>query len=345
LSPSCFQINPLFHIPSRVFGCVCFVHNLSPGLDKLSAHALKCVFLGYSRLQKWYRCYSPETKKYYMSTNVTFFEQTPYFSSSVQDTHVIQQVLPLPVVESPISDVSVNPSPTPPPLEPPSPPTDTFPSPDLQHMTLTDSPIIQEYGESSTSDPSPSSLAPMPPDEGNSGWPIALRKGIRSTWNPHPIYNFLSYHKLSLSYCSLLSSVSSIPIPKNVKEALDHPGWRQAMIAEIQALEHNHTWELMPLLPGKKAVGCRWVYAVKVGSDGQVDRLKARLVAKGYTQIYGLDYCDTFSLVAKMTAIRLFFAMAAIHHWPLHQLDIKNAFLHGNLEEEVYMEQPPGFVA
>ena len=101
----------------------------------------------------------------------------------------------------------------------------------------------------------------------------------------------------------------------------------------------------MPLPLGKKAVGCRWVYAIKVGPDGHVDQLKARLVAKGYTQVYGLDYCDIFSPVAKMTIIRLFFAMAAIRHWPLHQLDIKNAFLHGDLEEEVYMEQPLGFVA
>ena len=101
----------------------------------------------------------------------------------------------------------------------------------------------------------------------------------------------------------------------------------------------------MPLPSGKKVVGCRWVYAIKVGPNGQVDQLKARLVAKGYTQVYDLDYCDTFSPVAKITTIRLFFAMVAIRHWPLHQLDIKNAFLHGDLEEEVYMEQSPGFVA
>ena len=117
------------------------------------------------------------------------------------------------------------------------------------------------------------------------------------------------------------------------------------MIDEMQALEHNGTWELVPFPPGKKHVGCQWVYAIKVGANGQIDRLKARLVAKGYTQIYGLDYGDTFSPVAKITSVRLFLAIAVIRHWPLYQLDIKNAFLQGELEEEIYMEQLPGFVA
>ena len=110
-------------------------------------------------------------------------------------------------------------------------------------------------------------------------------------------------------------------------------------------MEHNGTWELVLLPPGKKPVGCRWVYAIKVGANGQIDRLKARLVVKGYTLIYSLDYGDTFSPVAKITFVRLFHAIIAIRHWPLYQLDIKNAFLQGELEEEIYMEQLPGFVA
>ncbi|KAL2318681.1 hypothetical protein Fmac_032557 [Flemingia macrophylla] len=184
----------------------------------------------------------------------------------------------------------------------------------------------------------------MSPDP-SLGWPIALRKGNHSTRNHHPIYNFLSYHRLSPSYFAFVSSLTTLTIPKDIHEALAHPGWREAMIVELQALEQSGTWELVPLPPGKTIVGCRWVYDIKVGPTGVIDRLKTRLVAKGYTQIYDLDYGDTFSPVAKIPTIRLFLAMPAIRHWPLHQLDIKNVFLHGELEEEIYMEQPPGFVA
>ena len=117
------------------------------------------------------------------------------------------------------------------------------------------------------------------------------------------------------------------------------------MIKEMIALHDNDSWELVPLPQGKSAVGRRWVYIVKVGPNGAIDRLKARLVPERYTQIYELDYGNTFSLVAKSASVRLLISFAAMHHWMLHQLDIKNAFLHGELAEEVYMEQPPGFVA
>ncbi|RVX18354.1 Retrovirus-related Pol polyprotein from transposon RE1 [Vitis vinifera] len=186
-------------------------HLTSPSpADKLSARATKCIFLGYSRLQKGYHCYSSETHRYFLSAHVTFFEDLPFFSTSES----------LPVSEVPA-----------------------------------DSPPI----------PSVSPAPALPP---STDLPIALQK-----------------------------------------------------------------------------VGCRWVYTVKVGPDGQVDRLKAHLVAKGYTQVYGSDYGDTCSPVAKIASVHLLLSMVAMRSWPLYQLDIKNVFLHGDLAKEVFMEQPPGFVA
>ena len=111
------------------------------------------------------------------------------------------------------------------------------------------------------------------------------------------------------------------------------------MIEEINALTDNGTWDLVCLPVGKKAIGSRWVFTVKVNLDGSIARLKAHLVAKGYVQIYGVDYFDTFSPVGKLSYIRLFISLAATNGWDLHQLDIKNVFLRGDLVEEVYMEQ------
>ena len=134
-------------------------------------------------------------------------------------------------------------------------------------------------------------------------------------------------------------------LPNTFQEALSYPGWLSTMIEEMDALNGNGTWNLVHLPTGKKVIGCRWVFAVKVNPNGSVARLKARLVAKGYVQTYGVDYSDTFSPVVKMTSVRLFISLVVTHNWDLHQLDIKNAFLHGDLQEEVYMEQPSGFVA
>ena len=172
--------------------------------------------------------------------------------------------------------------------------------------------------------------------------PIAIRKGKRQC--VHPISSFCTYNQLSFQSCSFIASLDSISLPNTFEEALSHPSWRSAMIEEMDALDRNDTWNLVHLPTGKKSIGCRWVFAVKVNPDGSIARLKARLVAKGYAQTYGVDYSDTFSPVARMTSVWLFISLADTHNWDFHQLDIENTFLHGDLQEEVYMEQPPGFV-
>ncbi|RVW74545.1 Retrovirus-related Pol polyprotein from transposon TNT 1-94 [Vitis vinifera] len=238
--------------------------------DKLSAKATKCIFLGYSRLQKGYRCYSPDTHRYFLSVDVTFFEDSPFFSSS--ESLPFLKYYHFPYI---------------------SPPSDALSHPlqvyHRRHCVV--APPLSSAKVPDDSHPIPP-IFPTPALSSTDHLPITLRKGNRYTRNPHPIYNFLSYHRLSSSYSAFVSTLSSVSLPKSTSEALSHPGWRQAMVDEMAALHSN------------------------VGPDGQVDRLKARLIAKGYTQIYGCDY-----------------------------LNIKNAFLHGELLEEVYMEQPPGFVA
>ena len=115
------------------------------------------------------------------------------------------------------------------------------------------------------------------------------------------------------------------------------------MDKEIIALETTKTWVLTPLPAGKRPISCKWVYRVKLNHDGNVERYKARLVAKEYTKREGLDFLKTFSPVAKTISVRVLIALALAKWWPLHQLDINNAFFHGDLEEEVYMDLPPGY--
>ena len=115
-----------------------------------------------------------------------------------------------------------------------------------------------------------------------------------------------------------------------MQDALSHPRWKRAIVEEMVAIHSSGTWNLVFLPTRKSPVGCHWVYTFKIGPDGRVDRLEAQLVAKGYTRIYGSDYYDIFSPVAKMASIRLLLFMAAMRSWPLFQLDIKNTFLYGD---------------
>ena len=198
-----FPNQPLFCLPPHVFGCVCFFHILTPRQDKLLAKATKCIFLGYSRLQRGYRCYSTNTNRYFIFADVTFFEGSSFFSS--KEYPRLSDVLHVPLVL--------------PPLDFPSPPTDSMTRP-LQVYTRRPRPPTRPLADSTSMPPSSPAPVPQPPDD----LPIAIQKGTCSTSNPHPVYNFLSYHRLSFSYFVFVSTLSSIFIPTSTSEAPSYPG-------------------------------------------------------------------------------------------------------------------------
>jgi hypothetical protein len=181
--------------------------------------------------------------------------------------------------------------------------------------------------------------------------PIAHRKQPRpnagklpSRLGPYNVSNYVTYDAVGSSYKAFITALDSAgPLPRDWQEAKLNPKWRAAMLEEMAALDKNNTWVITPLPANKKIVGCKWVFTIKQTPEGKVERYKARLVAKGYSQTYGVDYDETFAPVAKMSTIKTLISVAANNKWKLFQLDVKNAFLHGNLNEEVYMEIPPGF--
>jgi hypothetical protein len=132
--------------------------------------------------------------------------------------------------------------------------------------------------------------------------------------------------------------------PATLAEVEQDVHWWTAMTEEIQAIEDNHTWVLTNLPPGRKAIGLKWVFKVKRDEKGSVVKHKARLVVKGYSQQQGVDYEEIFTPVARLEAVRLLLALAANQGWEVHHMDVKSAFLNGDLMEEVYVSQPPGFV-
>ena len=163
---------------------------------------------------------------------------------------------------------------------------------------------------------------------------------------PHPMQTRSKHgiFKPKVNYLAQSHTDYSITEPSSYTTASKHPQWCTAMNKEFQALQQQGTWALVPQPPFKNIVSCKWVYKLKYNSDGTIARYKARLVAKGFHQQYGVDFDETFSPVVKPPTVRLILSLAVSLNWSLRQLDVKNAFLHGTLKEEVYMTQPQGYV-
>ena len=198
-------------------------------------------------------------------------------------------------------------------------------------------PIPNEISELAI-DPLPNSMTND--NSNNLDIPIDIRKGKRSCTS-HLISKYLSYGKLSKKYNAFTSKISNLHVPRNIQE--NDPDSKSTVMEKMNDLRKNGTWEVVDLPIDQKTVGCKWLFIVKCKADDSVERFKAKLVAKGFTQTYGVDYQKTFAPITKINYIRVLLSLAANYNWPIHQLDIKNAFLNGDLEEEVFMSPPPGF--
>ncbi|GJV54564.1 ribonuclease H-like domain, reverse transcriptase, RNA-dependent DNA polymerase [Tanacetum coccineum] len=171
--------------------------------------------------------------------------------------------------------------------------------------------------------------------------------GSNSTTNSHshfdhtPLRGFRTLNDLYENTEELLLAEDE---PKNYKEASNDQRWIEAMKVELDSINRNNTWKLTTLPKGHKAIGLKWVFKTKKDANGNIIKHKARLVAKGYIQEHGIDFEEVFAPVARMETVRLLLAIAANNKWEVHHLDVKSAFLHGDLKEEVYVTQPEGFI-
>jgi len=301
----------------RVFGCLCFPHKNTS--HKLVPRSSPCIFLGYPSHHRGYRCLDLSTKKIILSRHVTFDESvfpfasmTPtqppsytFLDSNIEPNAISKQLLTSPSPSSSIDN-----------------PTPHQESPSQLYLNLSSS----ATAPTSSVPPQPRSTHPMPPSSSHQ-MTTRSKQGITK-----PI------QRLNL----LTTSIS--PIPRSHLQALKDSNWKQAMRDEYNALIKNNTWTLVPRPASANVVRCMWLFKHKNNADGSLSRYKARLVANGRSQQPGFDCSDTFSPVVKPTTIRTVLSIAVSRGWPAHQLDVKNAFLHGQLAETVYLFQPPGFV-
>ncbi|CAL1351945.1 unnamed protein product [Linum trigynum] len=350
-----YQITPILHNVSpfyalyhkhpdysrlRVFGSLCFVLLPRRERTKLSSKTARCVFLGYSDVHKGYLCFDNSSQRMRIATTVIFFEHIMFHSCPSSTPSFLPSNLPLPLFGHDDDDC---PDPT---ADPPTPPTPHL-SPSVTHTTASSSSFSSpSLASSSAQETSPATSA-SPPSSASSSSSSPLhssatasppaapqRRSTRLTQGvPPPKFNdYFAY------------GVDSYIVPTRYKQAHGDPVWDYAMKRELDALHANNTWTLVPRPPPSTSViGCRWVYTIKMNPDGTIERHKARLVAQGFTQELGVDYNETFAPVAKMSTVRTLLAVASRQQWPLYQLDVKNAFLHGDLAEEIYMECPPGY--
>ncbi|KAJ9566734.1 hypothetical protein OSB04_002700 [Centaurea solstitialis] len=361
----------------HVFGCRCYILNNRDNLGKFDKKADEGYFLGYSLTSKTFRVYNKRTKMVMETVYVTFDETVSMTSehssselgitsqastttsdsitdpnSSELDLLFMDAFLDI-CVDNEDLILSRNPRVDIQDVPEPSSVNDSGPSENICSTSNSDQAIPVPSVEQSELTPDDQSEIPAIIDENDSQNnldDLAILPAQLKWTRAHPLYNVLGdvndgvkTRSASANYC-LYKSFLSVIEPKNVSQALEDSDWLLAMQEELLQFKRNKVYGLVPRPQDKSIIKTKWIFRNKKDESGLIVRNKARLVAKGYSQQEGIDYDETFAPVAWIEAIRIFLAYAAHKNIKVFQMDVKSAFLNGVFHEEVYIEQPEGFV-
>lgn len=299
------------------FGCAAFVHVPKVKRTKLEPKAIKLTFVGYSDHHKAFRFIDQATNEVVISRDARFVEE--------EEEADIQRSQPSPTVVVEYESVTTQ---------------DTPDEDDASADESDDESTVEEEETPTDSDSSlyDSTCEIEEDEEVNTAEIATPRRSSRSTKGMLPE----RYREMT----GMVRRV--IPEPRTYKEAIESPEaklWIAAMDEEIKSLTENHTWTLTNLPENRKAVGCKWIYKRKLDEDGNIVRYKARLVAQGFSQMYGTDFDEVFAPVVRQVTFRTLLTVAGQRNMLVKHADVKTAYLHGEMEEAVFMKQPLGYEA
>ena len=315
----------------RVFGCLAHVHVPHEKRKKLDDRSMCCVLLGVSEETKGYRLYNPMTDKVVVSRDVVFEEEKGWNWS---ENHQEQILMDLEWDDSgeKIDDHS-----------------------EIGEERRVDEAVTNDLGEDAEIDENVAAeiegVSAAVEDEyfeeqenqtvtvNNAGGQVEGRVTRTPLW----MRDYVNGDELSADEAYVAEVMAAEEDPFFFKDAVKEEKWRQAMDNEILSIEKNKTWTLTMLPNNAKRIGVKWIYKTKFNESGEIDKYKARLVAKGYSRKHGIDYTEVFAPVARLDTVRMIISMAAQKGLRIGQLDVKSAFLHGELSEDVYVEQPRGY--
>nr|KAJ0208966.1 hypothetical protein LSAT_V11C400171360 [Lactuca sativa] len=320
---------PFFH----VFGCICYILNQRDPRSKFEPKADKGIFVGYSSISKAFRVFHVNRQCIEESIHVKFDEESYTDKKVTHSSSTFQELLSCPFDEVP-------------------------PAGDEADSSDSIVPVLCSLNQDTAARSADNSLGADEilevedsPATDNLSVSNSPESASVSEHRYHPVDQIIgnihdgvrTRSRVSNNICMYVNFVSMI-LPDKIHTALQDVDWIKAMQEELNEFERHKVWTLVPRPSGKTITGTRWVYRNKVDKDGIITRNKARLVAQGFTQIESIDYGETFAPVARIEAIRLFLAYPSYMNFIVYQMDVKTAFLHGVLEEEVFLNQPPGFV-